>query len=198
MKRTLPLLFALGFGGATLVGLLAVPTIAQTVLGWGAFLVALSLVLGVLNLLAVHLRRLPRNAYSAVLVVSMVTVFVVAVTDALDVTNDALQALFVNVQQPLEAALGALLVFFLLFAGVRLLQRRRNLWGVLFLFTTLLVLVLRAPLPAGLATTLSPVRQAVDDVLAVAGVRGLLLGVALGTILLSVRILVGLERPYSK
>ena len=128
----------------------------------------------------------------------MLVVFGVAISDAIGVTNDALQSFFINVQQPLEAALGALLAFFLLFAGVRLLQRQRSGWGVLFLISALLVLLLRAPLPADLAQRLDPVRVAVEDVLVVAGMRGLLLGIALGTILLSIRILLGQERPYSE
>jgi hypothetical protein len=198
MRRTLPLIFAVGFGGATLLGLLAIPALERVLLSWAAFLVALALVLGVLNLLAIHLRRLPRNGYSAILVLSMLLVFALGITDGIGVTDDGLQTLFVNVQQPLEAALGGLLAFFLLFAGVRLLQRQQNGWGVLFLVSTLVVLVLRAPLPAGLARQLEPLRNVVENVLVMAGMRGLLLGIALGTILLAIRILTGQERPYSE
>jgi hypothetical protein len=41
-------------------------------------------------------------------------------------------------------------------------------------------------------------RNLINDLLVTAGLRGLLIGVALGTITLSLRILVGSERPYSE
>jgi hypothetical protein len=42
------------------------------------------------------------------------------------------------------------------------------------------------------------VRQVIDSLFVTAGMRGLLIGVAIGTIMLSLRVLVGLERPYNK
>jgi hypothetical protein len=46
-----------------------------------------------------------------------------------------------------------------------------------------------------------PVNQVVEfvqNVVVTAGLRGLLIGVALGTLLLSLRLLMGVERPYNK
>ena len=198
VRRGIPTIITIIFGLATLIGLLAVPAVGDLVLGWATFLAAVALVLGILNLLAIHLRRAAGGSgYSLILALSMIAVFALAVTDALGLTENGVSAVFFQVQVPLEAALASLLAFFLLFAGVRLLQRERNLWSALFLLAALFFLVSQSAWPAALTEVLSPVRQIVDVVLVTAGMRGLLLGVALGVITLSVRLLAGLERPYS-
>ena len=58
IKRGLPLAIAIAFGLLTLVGLmLPLPALTDLILGWVGFLAAVALVLGVLNLLAVHVQR---------------------------------------------------------------------------------------------------------------------------------------------
>jgi hypothetical protein len=196
-KRGLPLTLAILFGLSVLVGMLALPPLADMLLNWAAFVAAAALILGILNLLAVHLGRARGgNGYSVLLVLSMLAVFTLAITDTMGLTDNSVEAVFNQLQAPLEAALASLVAFFLLFAGVRLLQRR-NIWSVLLLLSALFFLITQAPLPAAIGDLLSPIRTLADTVLVTAGVRGLLLGVALGILLLSLRLLSGLERPYS-
>jgi hypothetical protein len=197
MKNSLPTLLAILFGLLALVGLLFIPALAQLILGWVSFLAACTLLLGLGNLFVVHLRRTLRaNPYSLVLVLSLVFVFLVGLADMLGVTNGNLsQQIFDNLQKPLETAFSSLLAFFLLFAGFRLFRRRRDGWSVLFLLTVILFLL---PVPFAAANLFTTLRNLINDLLVTAGLRGLLIGVALGTITLSLRILVGSERPYSE
>jgi hypothetical protein len=198
LKRGLPPVVAVVAGLATLVGLLFLPDIGNLLLEWAAFLATVALLLGILNLLAIHLRRMVKgNLYSLVLVIAMLAVFILAATDALGLTAGGVQQAFTLIQVPLEAALGSLLAFFLLFAAIRLWQHQRSGWSILFLLTVLVLLVSQSPLPAAVETVLEPVRSFIYRVVVTAGVRGFLLGVALATITLSLRLLVGLERPYS-
>ena len=197
-ERGIPVAIAIIAGLATLLGLLVLPPLSNLILGWAAFLAAAALILGVINLLVIHVRRMTSgNLYSLVLVLTMGAVFGLAVTDAMALTEEGVSLIFRYVQAPLEAALASLLAFFLLFAGVRLFQNRPNIGSGLFLLTALLVLVGQSPLPAGLRDVIAPVYEVINGVLVVAGMRGLLLGIALGTILLSIRLLAGIERPYS-
>jgi hypothetical protein len=53
-------------------------------------------------------------------------------------------------------------------------------------------------LPAALRQPVNQVVEFVQNVVVTAGIRGLLIGVALGTLLLSLRLLMGVERPYNK
>ena len=197
MKKSLPTFLAILFGLSALAGLLFVPALAQLILGWVSFLAACALLLGLGNLFVVHLRRtLQANPYSLVLILSMMAVFFVGLADLLGVTSgDLTQQFFENLQKPLETAFSSLLAFFLLFAGFRLFRRRRDGWSVLFLLTVILFLL---PVPFAAANLFTSLRNLISDFLVTAGLRGLLIGVALGTITLSLRILVGSERPYSE
>lgn len=198
LKRGLPTAIAVIAGLATLAGLLVFPDLSTLLLEWAAFLAAVALVAGILNLLAIHLRRTAgRNIYSLVLILGMLLVFGLVVTDALGLTEDGVGTVFNTVQVPLEAALASLLAFFLLFGGIRLWQRQRSGWAFLFLLAILFFLVSQSPLPASVEELVSPVRSFIYDVLVTPGVRGLLLGISLGIITLSLRLLAGLERPYS-
>ncbi len=194
----LPVVIALIFGWLTLIGLLFWPELGNVVLGWAALLAAAALLLGVANLALVHLKRARRNFYSVALLISMALVFALAISDALGLTDNYVAGVFNLVQVPLEAGLASLLAFFLLFIGFRLLQKRRSMWSALFLLSALFTLIARGPLPAGLHELLDPARQLFETLFVSAGVRGILIGVALGAITLGVRLLIGLERPYNK
>jgi predicted permease len=194
----LPVIVALIFGWLTLIGLLFWPELGNVILGWAALLAAAALILGVANLALVHLKRARGNYYSIALLVSMLLVFALAISDALGLTDNYVEGMFALVQAPLEAALASLLAFFLLFIGFRLLKKRRTLWSVLFLLSALFMLIARGPLPAGLHELVDPARQLFETLFVSAGVRGILIGVALGAITLGVRLLIGMERPYNK
>lgn len=197
MKNGLPVLLAVVFGVLTLVGMLLVPPLGQMILGWATLLAAFALLLGLGNLFLVHVKRAIRaNPYSLLLILSMGIVFLAGIADLLGFTEtDLSQQLFEWLQRPLESAFSSLLAFFLVFAGFRLLQRRRNGWSILFLVT---VIVLLLPVPGAAANLFTVLRNLISDLFVTAGLRGLLIGIALGTITLSLRLLVGSERPYSK
>ncbi len=92
----------------------------------------------------------------------------------------------------------ALLAVTLTYAAIRLLRRRLNLLSVIFLITALLTLFGTVSLPfLGEVPGLSGlVRPIVSQVFAAAGARGILIGVALGTLATGLRVLFGADRPY--
>lgn len=205
LKQNIAVFIAVFFGLVTLIALLFnVSGISTVILGWASFLAAVALILGVLNLLMVHLTRLfrERNLYSGVLVLGLLAVFAAAVFDELN-GSDNVNLLFNWVQAPLEAALASLLALFLLLAGVQLLKRQRTRWAFLFSLTAVVMLLGQALLssrllPAALRQPVNQVVEFVENVVVTAGIRGLLIGVALATLLLSLRLLMGVERPYNK
>ena len=198
-RSTLPLALAIAFGLATLLGLLLVPEIGATLTGWASLLAAVALLLGILNLLSIHSKRLAQgNMYSAVLIIGMVAVFALGVTDSLGFTSNGVQTVFNLVQSPLEAALASLLAFFLLFSGFRMLQRRRSRWSLLFAATVIVMFLARTPMPAGVGNIFSSIGRTISNLIISPGIRGILIGVSLGAIAVSIRILTGSERPYDK
>ena len=79
-------------------------------------------------------------------------------------------------------------------ATLRLLTVR-NVESAVMLLVVLLVLAGQVTL--GLLPLLPEIRDWILNVPAMAGVRGILLGVGLGVVLTGVRLLLGVERPYS-
>ncbi len=203
-RHLLPVAIAISFGTLTLLGvLLSLPRYTHTFLSWATFLAAAAMLLGVVNLFSVHISRLifKRNIYSGTLAISMLVTIGLAFTDGFGITTGGIDFVFRWVQAPLEAALASLLAFFLMFAGVRLLKERRTIWSVIFLATavTLLLLTsLSALLPSSTQSVLVMVNQFIQTVFVMAAVRGILIGVALGVVMLSLRVLIGVERPYNK
>jgi hypothetical protein len=173
--------------------------IRVVLLQWAVILAAFALIVGVVNLVQVHWlkvrNRQSGSGYSVVLIFSLfVTILVVLISGP---TGAWSSWIFNNIQLPVETSLLALLAIVLAFSSARMLRRRPNALSIIFFITTLVVLLGSAPLfYFGEISWLSDARNALTQVGAVAGARGILLGVALGTIATGVRILMGVDRPY--
>ena len=208
IRRGVPVFIAVFIGVLTLLGLVVpLPEVNRIVLSWASFIAAAALLLGIINLFSVHSGRLfrERNLYSGILVMSMIAVFAFAATDTLGILpfNNGVETIFNWILVPLESALAALLAFILLITGFQMLRNRRSGFAYLFLITAMLVLLANVLavltlVPTPVRTLIAQFRQVVQEVFVTAGMRGILLGIALGTITLSIRLLLGMERPYNK
>jgi hypothetical protein len=163
---------------------------------WTIILTAFALLLGLINLLQVHLRRIIRRdeasaGYSLVVVVTATLVASAGLWFGLP--SDPMAWIFENMYVPLQGAFFALVAFFLATAAYRAL-RARNLETTLMLLAALVVFLGQTPILGVLADA----REWVLNVPSTAGVRGILLGVALGTIATALRLLIGMDRPYSE
>lgn len=203
MKGRLPAAIAIATGLITLIGLLlpvdllGLRLIADVFLQLVIFIAAVALLLGVINLLYVHLGRLIRFQkgwfYSLVLVASFIGVLTVGIIDRAQGT-DWSGKVFEVVQVSLESAFSGMLAFILIYAAIRMLRRRVTLSGLLFMIVVIVVLLGWSGHPRlGPVSALSDWIQAVP---AVAGARGLLIGIALGTVTVGVRALLGQDRSY--
>ncbi|RPI57725.1 MAG: hypothetical protein EHM56_03295 [Chloroflexi bacterium] len=205
LRRILPTSVAMAVGILVLAALFTTNPLLD---GIGAYLVnlavlvaAFALFLGVLNVLRVHARRVREGQkgrfYSFVLLAAMLLVIAVGLPSIpgqpSGPSQPAVAWIFQNVQLPIQASFSALLVFFLVTATLRLLTVR-NLESAVMLLVALLVLA--GQVTMGLVPLLPEIRDWILNVPAMAGVRGILLGVALGAVLTGVRLLLGVERPY--
>lgn len=165
-------------------------------------LAAVALFVGVYNLVSVHAAKLRKgdlqSAYSVVLIASLVITFFLVLV--LGPSAAPSRWVFANIQAPVEASLMAVLAVSLAYASVRLLRRRTGALSVIFVLTVLVILLGTGPLPGtqipGVGGLLRDIRAWIAQVPAAAGARGILLGVALGTIATGLRILMGADRPY--
>jgi hypothetical protein len=156
----------------------------------------MALLLGFFRLLNFHLRRVQqrKSGYSLVALIVALVVFVVLVADRF-LNLGATKFVFNSIIAPLQSSLGALLAIFLGAAAVRMAQRRRS-WGTLW-FLLSAVVVLLTQIPVSSDSVLLPIRQ-FFDALAQGGLRGLLLGVALGTLAVAFRVLLAIDRPQGE
>ncbi len=164
--------------------------------GWAIVLTAFALLLGLVNLLLVHLGRIahrnePGAGYSVVVLLTFLVVAAIGLVFGLP--GREMGWIFDNIYAPLQGAFFALVAFFLATAAYRAL-RARNLETTLMLLAALIVLVGQAPL----FRIFGDAREWVLSVPSEAGVRGILIGVGLGTLATGVRLIVGLDRPYSE
>ncbi len=202
-RRVLPTAVMMGTGFIVLLGqftqvdvfnTLYLPQLSSLFVNWASILFAFALVLGLLNLLAVHINRIRQRiegwTYSLVL---LATVFVVLCAGLSGVNSLSLNWIFRNVQVPLQATLLSLLVFFIASAAFRA-YRTGSRAVLVMLVVAVIVLLGQMPLGDSLSLELVGVSQWIRDVPAVAGARGILLGVALGTIATGLRIILGVER----
>ncbi len=173
--------------------------IQSVFIGWAVILAGFALLLGIFNLALVHWKKSntkdPNRVYSLVLLISLLLTFVLAGFSG--PTGGLSLWLFNTFQVPVEVSLLALLAIILIYSIARLLVRRPKWNTILFLITVLLVLLGAVPLLfIGELAPLTAVRDWLTQVPAIAGARGLLLGVALGTVATGLRILMGVDRPY--
>jgi hypothetical protein len=166
---------------------------------WAVVLAAFALVLGWVNLMVVHFRRLAARqnlVYSLILIFSAgITLAVWLASWAGGESEAVLQGIFDQWVAPFQTALGALLALVLAVAGFRALRVRRSMGMLLFVLTAIVV-VLTQPLGL-LSPALGAFRVVLIDPITTGSLRGVLLGVALGSIAVGLRVLIGADRPQS-
>lgn len=205
MRRILPTTAALAAGLLVLLDLFVqnpyLDLMGWVLTDWAAILAAFALLAGAYNVLASHFRRVARREegwpYSLVLILALWIVLVVGILEPGSPQGDVVSWVFQYVQFPLQATLFALLAFYVATAAYRAFQVRRP-EALLMLVAGLLVLVGQSPVGAWLGRIVPRAANWIVAVPATAGVRGILLGVALGTVATGLRLLTGMDRPYAR
>jgi len=165
---------------------------------WAVVMAAFAVLVGVFNLLGVHWHKIRTRqkglAYSILLIFSLFATAVLGIAGGTNglVLNFTLDAIIF----PAEAALMALLAVTLIYASARLLRRRADAMSFIFLSIAVVILLISAPLPFGKIPGGEVVEWFVTQFFAVAGARGILIGVALGAVTTGLRVLFGIDRPY--
>ncbi len=174
------------------------------IMGWAVLLAAVSLGIGLFNLFLVHWTKVSEQGtgwkYSALLIITFMVTLILGLAFGPD--SRVVLFLFNSIQLPVETSLIALLAITLSLAGFRLVAQRRDLISLVFVGTALLVLIGSGP---GILSTenlffgfFAGLRNWLVQVVASGGARGILLGVALGSIVTGLRVLLAVDRPYGE
>jgi hypothetical protein len=164
---------------------------------WAAIVVAFALFLGLANVVTVHWSRIqtkkPGAMYSVVLLVALAATLVLGSAGP---ASENGQFIFDYILQPLEATFFALLAVFIATAAFRAF-RVRDMETFFFVLFAVIVLLGQVPVSIFIWPELPVIKDWIINVPTLAGVRGILLGVALGTIATGLRVLIGTDRPYT-
>lgn len=192
-----------GFGSVVFLSYLipGMDAIQGPLIDWAVIVGTVALIfLGGLNVLAVHWHKVrhlqPGWVYSLFLWLGFGVMLATGLAAGPD--GELISLIFKHVQFPLQATIFSLLAFFVATAAYRAF-RLRNLESLAFLLVAVIVLLGQIPgwgLDA-LRETLPWAREWILSVMSLGGARGILLGVALGTIVVGIRLLIGIDRPYA-
>jgi len=206
MRSPVAASIAIGIGLIVLVSyFIQIPLLQnlQTLLlGWAVILAGVALLVGIINLIGVHWHKMRaprdrgRDAYSAVLLIAFAVTLVAGLV--LTPLHPQYRQVVLSIQAPVEISLLAILAISLAYASLRLFQRRGGVMASIFVASVVFFLAVSSgifgdpavgPLSSGFYGTFNR--------LPVAGARGILLGIALGSVTTGLRILLGADRPYS-
>jgi hypothetical protein len=198
VRRILPMAVAISVGLIVLVGRfvqnLYLNGLSLFFLDTAVIVAAFAVLLGFINVFSSHVRKIRTRSvgwpYSIVLIVFAVVVLAAGFSGP---SSPLLRSLFNTVQYPLQATIASLLIFF---AAVALLRTARIRGWAALVFVVVVVVVLIGQLP--LFDPLTAVKDWIMTVPALAGTRGIIIGVALGTVVTGLRLLMGIDRPYSE
>jgi len=206
VKRFFPIInavIAISVGIIVLLGyFIDIPAVSgfrYILLDWAVILAGVTVLIGMWNLFSVHLQKIHERKQGFLNSLVLLFFFLLTALMSLTPSLQPLQKMLLNgILVPVEVSLLAILSITLIVASLRLMQTHTNLATILFMVTALLILIGTGPLPLiGKMPILSDwVRPFIANNLASGGARGILIGVALGTLTTGLRILFGVDRPY--
>lgn len=210
LRRTLPLIIAFAVG---IMGILVfyIPhsgaqSLEQELTKWDRIVAAFALVLGIYSLMRLHWNRVRRQqagwAYSFLVFFGFTVMFILAIyNDGQGPFNPQVTEsgpfvwMFNNVQVPADATMFSILAFFIASAAYRTF-RARTPEAAILLVSAIIVMIGRVPIGGLISDSIPELSQWLMAVPNLAAKRGILLGVSLGIVATSLRIIFGIERSY--
>ena len=187
-----------------------VEMVASEIEQWGLIVISFAFLLGVLNILRIHLKNISRRGedwfYSLVMVVAILGVLSIGLWERWyygRLTEHTFTEAFIYkyLLIPLSSTMFALLAFFIASAAFRAF-RARTLEATLLLLAGTFVMIGRVPLGMALGEWLhipfGDIAAFIMETFNKAGQRGIIIGAAMGIIATGLRVILGIERPYLK
>jgi len=207
-KRQLPLVVTFCMGVVFAMQYYVPHPVSETLLtessNWMIIIGGFALILGLVSLIQLHVHRIQRNVegwgYSAVLFMSMSAMVIAGIwaggesVDA-DRTLTGYGWAYTYAMVPLQGTMFSLLAFFVASAAYRAF-RARTKEAALLLVAAILMMWGRVPLGEYLWAFSGDVAQWILNVISSSVRRAIFIGVSLGVIALSIKIIFGIERTY--
>jgi hypothetical protein len=207
LRRQMPLLITLVtglvFAAQYYVPHPASEQLLTSVTKWLQIIGGFALILGVSSLFHVHAVKIRRKeagwGYSFVLYASMLATIGIGLwangKEAVDGAMTAFGWIYSYMMVPLQGTMFAILAFFIASAAYRSFRARSREAAVL-LVAAVIVMMGRVPLGEYILPLSGDVSQWILNVLNASVRRAILIGISLGTVALSFKIIFGVERSY--
>ena len=165
---------------------------------WFLIIAVFAMILGIGNLIKIHSERLRRRVsgwwYSLVLLGALTVMLIAGIGWGVE-RGTFFHYLYWNMHIPMSSTMFALLAFFVASASYRAF-RARTAEATLLLGSAIVVMLGRVPLGHYLWSKLPLVGEWIMDYPNMAGQRAIMIGIALGVVSTSLRIILGIERTY--
>lgn len=207
MKRQIPILLAIG---ASLIPVVAffVPTrgvtrLNQTLDEWMVIIASFALLLGIVSMVQVNLAKVRRRSsgwlYGLIVLVTFAIMAAFGVFGRQGERPEGGLYPFTWVFQfafaPLQSTMFSVLAFYVASASYRAF-RVRNVEATLLLIGALIIMIGRIPLGQSIHPFVPQLAEWIMKIPNTAAQRGVIIGAALGAAAMSIRVMVGIERPY--
>lgn len=200
MRRQIPIAMAFGFGMFMLIQFF-IPAWArayETVVDWVQTIFIFTLLVGVVGMIKYHLDKVGRKEKDYPY--NIVTLFGVAAMAISGLVwgrgeGTPFTWIFDYLQAPMQATVFSLLAFFVASAAYRGFKIR-NFEASLLLFAAVLVMIGRVPLGDYISSYFPKLANWILNVPSMTARRGIFIGIGLGTIATSLRVILGVERTY--
>jgi len=207
MKAPVATAIAIAIGLVVLAGYFLRPIVPMfgplftVLLQWAIILAGVATLVGIVNLLSVHWKKIQRRKKGAIYSVVTILAFLVTILVGivLGPASAQFKAVVTSIQLPVEGTLMAVLAVTLAYASLRLLRKREfNLLTASFMVSALLFLILNLGFVTSFLGNNPFLKDLITGInqLPVGGTRGILIGIALGTLVTGLRIILGSDRPY--
>ncbi|UCD06229.1 MAG: hypothetical protein JSV98_03100 [candidate division WOR-3 bacterium] len=202
MKRKIPLGICLIMGIMMIIQFFIPHPVslgfASTIYKWVIVLMAFALVLAIGNLIRHHTLKIRKRKedwpYSIVTLFGMTAMAVIGLIWGVD-PDSLYQRIFLNILAPLGGTMFALLAYYMASAAYRAF-RARSLEATLLLISAFIVMIGFMPFGQYVHTRFPAFAEWVMQVPNMASQRGILLGVAFGSIATALKIILGIERSW--
>ncbi|GAB4325167.1 MAG: hypothetical protein Kow0074_18650 [Candidatus Zixiibacteriota bacterium] len=170
----------------------------RTILAWIQIIFSFALLVGVLGVIRIHGKKFILNRserfYAGVLLAGVALMVVLGFGGGIERGSPFLWV-FDHWQAPMQSTVFSLLAFYVASAAYRGFRARSG-ESVVLVIAALIVLLGRVPLGEWLSPYIPDVADWVLHVPALAAKRAILIGIGLGMISTSLKVILGLERTY--
>lgn len=211
MRREIPILIAIVVGFVYVIQFFVPHPPLNKFQDWGndwiQIIAGFAIILGVLNLLKVSLEKVYKKSkgwgYAVIIIIGFLIMTLAGLLGGRTYQNPgtSFYYLFFNIYFPLNATMFAILAFFVASASYRAF-RARNKEATLLLLAAVFLMLGRTPLGDYMSSwlptdwQLKNISDWIMDFPQTAGQRAIMIGIALGIISTSLRVITGLERTF--